>query len=106
MSKRLKVFTEHQFTHEDSRQGASHTLGLDRQFNRYLSANLSLQLGRFEDNDGGTTDRDAISVGVDVKRDALKAGSRLEYRRDRGTSVDTDQFVTTNRFEYLSLIHI
>jgi len=100
LSKRLKVFTEHQFTHEDNRQGASHTLGLDRQFNRYLSANLSLQLGSFEDNDGGTTDRDAISVGVDVKRDALKAGSRLEYRRDRGTSIDTDQFVTTNRFEY------
>ena len=100
LSKRLKVFTEHQFTHEDNRQGAAHTLGLDRQFTRYLSANLSLQVGNFEDNDGGTTDRDAISVGVNLKRDALVAASRLEYRRDRSSSVDTDQIVTTNRFEY------
>ncbi len=100
LTKRLKVFTEHQFTHEDNRQGASHTLGVDRQFNRYLSANLSIQIGSFEDADGDVTDRDAISIGIDGRTDNLRAGSRLEYRRDRGSNEDIDQIVTTNRFEY------
>ncbi len=99
-SRRLKVFSEHQFTHEDERQGASHTLGLDHAFTRYLSAGVTVQFGEFDDATGGRTDRNAISFGVDYRRDALQAASRFEFRRDENETVDTDQWVVTNRFEY------
>lgn len=100
LSSKLKVYSEHQFTHEDQRNGVSHTLGLDHAFNNHTSGNLSLQMAAFEDQNGGTTDRDAISVGLDHNREKLQLGSRFEYRRDRGSAVDVRQWVVTNRFEY------
>jgi len=104
ISRRLKVFTEHQLSHEDERQGASHTLGLDHAFNDFLSANLSVQFGNFEDDAGQTTNRDALTLGVDMRTEALRASSKFEYRRDRGAVIDLDQFVSTNRFEYRSSV--
>lgn len=99
-SRRLKVFSEHQFTHEDERQGASHTLGLEHAFTRYLSAGFSVQFGEIDAGGGDRTDRNAVSLGIDYGRDNLQASSRLEYRRDENATLDTDQWVVTNRFEY------
>ena len=99
-SRRLKVYSEHQFTHEDERQGASHTLGLDHSFTRYLSGSFSVQFAEFDDDTGDRTDRNAISVGIDYAHDSLKASSRLEYRQDESSMANSDQWVVTNRFEY------
>ncbi len=99
-SRRLKLYSEHQFTHEDERQGASHTLGLDHAFTRYLSGSFSVQFGEFDDDSGDRTDRNAISFGIDYGRDSLQASSRIEFRQDESLTVSSDQWVTTNRFEY------
>lgn len=99
-SRRLKIYSEHQFTHEDERQGASHTLGLDHSFTRYLSGSFSVQFGEFDDDTGNRTDRNAISVGIDYARNTLKAASRIEYRQDESSTINSDQWVVTNRFEY------
>lgn len=100
ISNQLKVYSEHQFTDEDSRNGYAHTVGLDQQFTQYTSASLSAQQASVENEDGSTTDRNSVSVGLAYQRDKTRLNSRLEYRWDKSVGIDTRQWVTTNRFEY------
>ena len=104
VSNQLKVYTEHQFTHEDKQSGLGHTFGIDYQMNKELTANASVQTARLDKAESGLTDRDAFSVGLNYKLDKTQASTRLEYRRDKGiTGVDqedTEQWVTTNRVNY------
>ncbi len=100
LSKRLKIYSEHQFTRADQRAGISHTVGLDHAITRYTSASISLQVAEIDDDNGGTTDRDAVSLGLEHKREKLQAGSKFEYRRDRSGILHTEQWVVANRLEY------
>ena len=100
VSDQLKVYTEHQFTHENVQSGVGHTFGLDYQVSKELIANASVQSARLDKTDGGLTDRDAFSVGLSYKEDATDASTRLEYRRDTGDEENTDQWVTTNKVNY------
>lgn len=100
LSDQLKVYTEHQFTHESTQSGVGHTFGLDYQVSKELTANASMQTARLEKTSGGLTDRDAFSVGLSYKEDALDASTRLEYRRDIGDTENTEQWVTTNKINY------
>ena len=100
VSDQLKVYTEHQFTHESIQSGVGHTFGLDYQLSKELVANFSVQSARLDKEDGGLTDRDAFSVGLSYKEDATDASTRLEYRRDKGSDEDTEQWVTTNKVNY------
>ena len=100
LSDQLRVYTEHQFTHETIQSGVGHTFGLDYKINKELTANASVQTARLDKVDTGLTDRDAFSVGLDYRKDATEAGTRLEYRRDKGSVEDTEQWVTTNRVNY------
>ncbi|KAG1654011.1 hypothetical protein GQR58_025277 [Nymphon striatum] len=100
ISDQLKVYTEHQFTHEDKQSGVGHTFGLDYQINKEMTASASVQSARLDKEDGGLTDRDAFSVGLTYKKDKTEASTRLEYRKDTGANEDTEQWVTTNRANY------
>lgn len=96
----LKVYTEHQFTHENKQSGVGHTFGLDYQVNKELTANTSVQVARLDKHNGGLTDRDAFSVGLNYKKERTSASTRLEYRNDKSDVERTEQWVTTNRINY------
>jgi hypothetical protein len=104
VSNQLKVYTEHQYTHEDKQSGLGHTFGLDYDVSKELTASASVQTARLDKVDSGLTDRDAFSVGLNYKQDKTEASTRLEYRRDKGINgvdrEETDQWVTTNRINY------
>ena len=100
ISNQLKVYTEHQFTHEDTQSGVGHTFGLDYQISKELTANASIQTARLDKAQTGLTDRDAFSVGLGYRKDKTDASTRFEYRRDTGENEDTEQYVTTNRANY------
>lgn len=97
---RLSVFSEHQFTRETLQYGLGHNFGLDYDITKHLVFNASIQTANLEQNDGGITDRNAFSVGFNYNKNKTKASSRLEYRLDKGDAKDTEQWVTTNRFDY------
>jgi hypothetical protein len=100
VSDQLKVYTEHQFTHETTQSGVGHTFGLDYQLNKELVANLSVQTAKLDKVEGGLTDREAFSVGLNYKEDQTEASTRLEYRKDKGATEQTEQWVTTNRINH------
>ncbi len=100
LSSQLKVYSEHQFTDEDNRNGYAHTVGLDQQFTQYTSASLSAQRAAVENDDGTNTERNTVSAGLAYQKDRTRFNSKLEYRWDEGVGIDTRQWVTTNRFEY------
>ena len=100
LSSQLKVYSEHQFTDEDSRNGYAHTVGLDQQFTQYTSASLSAQKAAVENDDGSSTERNSVSAGLVYQKDKTRFNSKLEYRWDESVGIDTRQWVTTNRFEY------
>ncbi|WP_299875085.1 hypothetical protein [uncultured Cocleimonas sp.] len=104
ISNRLKVFTEHQFTYESAQTGIGHTFGIDHDYNDDVTLSASVQTARLDKEEGGITDRDAFSVGLTYEKGKSTGSSRIEYRRDKGTSElspeETDQWVTTNRLNY------
>ena len=104
LTDQLKVYTEHQFTHEDTQSGLGHTFGLDYELTKELNLNASVQAARLDQNSGGSIDRDAFSVGLNYKKDRTEASTRLEYRKDKGNSAanneHTEQWVTTNRVNH------
>ena len=97
---RLKVFTEHQYTRETLQNGLGHNFGIDYDVNDDLLFSASIQTANLDQNDGGTTERNAFSVGLNYDKDKTTASTRLEYRRDKGDDQDTEQWVTTNRINY------
>ncbi len=100
LSSQLKVYSEHQFTDEDSRTGFAHTVGLDQKLTEYTSFSLSGQRAVVENENGENTERNTVSAGLAYQKDKARFNSKLEYRWDESASVDTEQWVTTNRFEY------
>lgn len=100
ITNRLKVFTEHQFTRETLQYGLGHSFGIDYDLTDDLLFNASIQTANLEQKDGGITDRDAFSVGLNYDKDKTTASTRIEYRRDNGDGLDTEQWVTTNRWNY------
>lgn len=100
INSQLKVYSEHQFTDEDSRAGYAHTVGLDQKLGDYTSVNLSAQRAAVENEDGSDTERNSVSFGVNYQRDNTRLNSKFEYRWDEGVDLDKRQWVVTNRFEY------
>ena len=100
LSNQLKVYTEHQFTHEDKQSGVGHVFGLDYQLTKQMTLNTSVQTARLDKAISGLTDRDAFSIGLTHKTDTTDASTKLEYRRDKGTNENTEQWVTTNRVSH------
>ena len=100
VTNQLKVYTEHQHTHEDKQSGTGHTFGLDYSVNKATTLNASVQTARLDNRDVGLIDRDAFSVGLAHKNDTTNASTKLEYRRDKGDNVNTDQWLTTNRISH------
>jgi len=100
LSSQLKVYSEHQFSDEDSRAGYAHTVGLDQKFSKHTTGSLSAQKASIENDDGSTIDRNTVSVGLGFQKDYVRFNSKLEYRWDESAMVDSRQWVATNRFEY------
>ena len=100
LSNRLKIYSEHLFSDEDSLTGYAHTIGLDQKLTEYTSFGFSGQFASF-DNEGNTrVDRNTVSAGLAYQRDKTQISSKLEYRLDEGANLDTQQWVTTNRFHF------
>ncbi|PWQ92997.1 hypothetical protein [Leucothrix arctica] len=100
VSDQLKVYTEHQYTHEDAQAGLGNTFGLDYKLNNKLNTTFSYQQATLEQTSGGTVDRDALTVGLNYKQDHTEASARVEFRNDKGESEHTKQFVTTNKVNH------
>lgn len=100
LNTKLRVFTEHQFTDEDQRAGLGHTFGVELKPTTNTVANASYQLANFSDDTGGTTDRDAVSVGYAYKLDKTHASTRVEYRRDKSDTVNSEQWLTANSLNF------
>lgn len=98
LSSQLKIYSEHQFSDEDSRYGYAHTVGLDQRLTQYTTLGLSGQIASIENEDNTRIDRNTLSAGLAYQRDNKRFNSKLEYRRDEGNEVDSRQWVTTNRF--------
>ena len=94
---KLKVFSEHQFTRENTESGVANSFGLEYQLNKTLLAIATAQKAQLDKHDGGVTDRDAYSLGLRYRKGGSDASARVEYRRDIGANEETEQFVTTNR---------
>jgi len=101
---RLRVFSEHQFTRETLQHGLGRSFGVDYDVTKDLLFNASIQVIDLKQNNGGITERNAFSVGLNYDKNNTKASSRLEYRSDEGNdldgAVDTEQWVSTNRINY------
>ena len=104
LSDRLKVYTEHQFSRQQGSGNNSdviaHTVGGEQTLNRHATAGLSIQRSTLADSDGGTTTRDAVSATADYRNGRSKAGTRVEYRRDRSDASDRRQWLLTQHAEY------
>ena len=96
----LSVFTEHQFTDEDQNAGLGHTFGFEVKPTTNTLLNASYQVANLSSTTGGTTDRDAVSFGYSYKHDKTHASTRLEYRRDKSESVDSEQWLTANSLNF------
>jgi len=101
LGSKLRVFTEHQFSDEDQSAGLGHTFGLDYNPTTAATLSFSYQVANLKDDTGGTTDRDAATIGLTYKQRKTHASARLEYRRDKSASLDTRQWLTANSFSYL-----
>ena len=100
ISNKLKVYTEHQFSSEDVRTGFTNTIGLSNTFNRYATGTLSFQASRIEDEVEDITERDTLTAGLSFKRQQSHATTKLELRKDKSVTVDTDQWVSASSVEY------
>ena len=100
LSSQLKVYSEHQFSDEDSRDSYAHTIGFDQKLTQYTTLGFSGQVASIENEDDTQVDRNTLSAGLAYQRDNKRFNSKLEYREDEGAGVDIRQWVTTNRFEY------
>ena len=102
LSSQLKVYSEHQFSDEDDRNGFAHTVGLDQKLTQYTSVSLSLQRAVIDNNSPDEIERDTVSTGVVYQNDRTRASSKFEFRWDEGAETDIRQWVTTNRLDYRS----
>ncbi len=101
LTDKTRVYTEHQFSHEDERAGLGHTFGLDYRFNEYVDASLSAQVANYRDAADAEIQRDALSAGIGFKNGRSHGSSKVEVRRDKSDSGNVDQFVTTNSIGFI-----
>ncbi len=100
LSDNLKIYTEHQFSDDDKQTGLANTIGLSNTFNRHATGTLSVQSSRIEDEQASITRRNTVSTGLSYKYGPSHVSSKLEYRRDKSDTTDTDQWVMTNHLDY------
>ena len=104
VTNRLRVFNEHQFTHESEQSGLGNTFGVDYDLNERVTLSSSVQTARLEKDSGVITDRDAFSVGLSYKAGNSSASTRIEYRLDQSDALtdaqETEQWVSTNHLTY------
>ncbi len=98
VSDQLRVFTEHQFAHEDGRPGIMHVYGADFIPNGRATIGASLQTGEIE-TPTGRIERNVGTLSLSYQRGRTRVGSMLEYRWDDGAK-ETRQWVTTNALSY------
>ena len=97
---RTRVYTEQQFKHGRDQFTTTNVVGLNVRVNDRLTIGSNLQRTNLEGT-GGNPDtlRQAGSASVAYVHPRFKLFSKLELRQDHGTSVDRDQWVTSNAFE-------
>ncbi len=100
VSDKLKIYSEHQFSSEDTRTGLTNTFGLSNTFNRYATGTLSFQSSRIEGELDDVIGRDTLTAGLSFKRQQSYASTKLEFRKDESDTVDTDQWVSVSSIEY------
>ena len=98
VSDQLRVFTEHQFAHSDDVSRMAQVYGLDYSVTDWTTVGVSVQSSG-TDGDADVMERDVASVSASYGRGGTRAGTRLEYRRDGGTS-ETRQWLTTNSLSH------
>ncbi len=105
-----QLFGEQQFATRDGDAGVGHVFGVDHDLGRNFTVSGSLQHSTF-DTLRGDLERDAVTAGLRYRDRDLKAGTRLEYRRDRtpdGASEagDTTQWLTSNVLNWAQNPHL
>ena len=98
LSDALSIFSEHQFSHSDNMAGLGNSFGIDYAFSKYLLANITYNKTSYDDKN--QRDRDAISTSLHYATKGITASTKLEYRKDKGTALNQEQYLTTNRLNY------
>jgi hypothetical protein len=91
VTNQLQVYSEHQFSDEDDRDGYAHTIGLDQKLNDYTSLTLSFQKSVIDNGEPTEIERDTISTGIVFQKGSSRLSSKIEYRWDEGDEIDTRQ---------------
>ncbi len=94
----LNIFTEHQFSHGENMTGVGHAFGIDYSFSKYLIANVVYNRVKLEN--GKSTNRDSISTGLSYSNKRVRASTKLEYRMDKATNSEEEQYLTSNKASY------
>ncbi len=105
-----QLFSEQQFARRDQDAGITHVFGVDHQLDRHYTVSGSLQHSSY-DTLLGDVERDGASAGLRYRDRDLKASTRLEYRRDRSASGnseagDTTQWLTSNALNWAQNPHL
>jgi uncharacterized repeat protein (TIGR01451 family) len=98
VSDQLRVFTEHQFAHEDDVARVAQVYGADYDVSEWSTIGVSLQSSALE-ADAGDVERDVATVSASYGRERTRLGAKLEYRKDSGACERT-QWLTTNSITF------
>ena len=107
----MRLFSEQQFTEEAGQAGVGHVFGVEHSVGRALTVSARLGHHRLARAGGGEVARDTHSLGLQYRRDGLRAATRLEYRRDHasdagGDTVDQHQWLSSNALEWQQNPHL
>jgi uncharacterized repeat protein (TIGR01451 family) len=100
LSDRTKLYTEEQFKSNDQSLTTTNTVGLSTRLSDRLTTSVAVERTRL-DASGSAPDtlRQAGSASASYAYTWFKIFSKFEMRKDEGTGLDRDQWVSTNAFE-------
>ncbi|WP_251360251.1 hypothetical protein [Kangiella sp. TOML190] len=99
VSNQVTIYNESQQLKSPLETGIAHTFGLDFIPAQGWTLGINLQDGELENKDGGTVDRQAMSISGNYRSSDVDWTSKLEYREDSGAE-NREQWLTTNRISY------
>ena len=80
----VDIFGENSYDLFGDHRSLTSTYGVTYKRSDALTYDVSVELGRIDDDTNGDFDRTALSFGARYRSDALTARARLEVRQDRG----------------------
>lgn len=101
LNEKYSLYQENQFCRNDNLgKGIVDTYGLDYLVDKNFNIGISYEQGNLDKNNE-ETNRKGMSIYSVFKGKDLKLQNKLEYRKDKGTTIKENQWLTTNKAEYV-----